>query len=265
MPVDVHDLPTVWTGAWGILPAVQIWGLSLPMYTLLVGLGLVAGAAWYFLSLRGTVRTKGNGLVIFIAAFGGSTLGAKLPMLVAHWAQLAPGGNLAVLLDSGRTVVGGLIGGALGVWVVKKALGITQRLGNHIAPAAALGIGIGRLGCFCAGCCYGQPTGVPGFGVDFGDGVLRHPTQLYEAGWDWLLFAFLLVLNQRVRIPGANFRIFVILYLGMRFFLEFIRVEPRLVLGLTGFQLASGPAVGLAVFSLARLWRQRAGANVQAD
>ncbi len=90
---------------------------------------------------------------------------------------------------SGRTIVGGIIGGVAAVWLVKRRLGIKQRLGNYLVPSLALGIFFGRIGCFLAGCSYGVATRLP-WGVDFGDGVLRNPTQLYEALFVLAIFVY---------------------------------------------------------------------------
>lgn len=113
------------------------------------------------------------------ALFGG-VLGSKLPMIILYWREMLDALPDFRLLISSRSIVGGLAGGAAGVFLVKKWLGISGRRGNLFVPGIAAGVAIGRLGCFLRGCCFGKPTDMR-WGVDFGDGILRHPTQIYEA------------------------------------------------------------------------------------
>ena len=83
------------------------------------------------------------------------------------------------MLLGGKTIVGGLIGGLVGVELVKLAMGIRRSTGDLYAPALAVAIAIGRIGCLLTGVAddtSGTPTSLP-WGMDLGDGVSRHPTQ----------------------------------------------------------------------------------------
>lgn len=155
----------------------------------------------------------------------------------------------ATLWLSGRTIVGGILGGFLAVWAVKRRLGITQRLGNYLVPSLCVGIFLGRIGCFLAGCCYGTATSVP-WAVDFGDGLSRNPTQVYEA----LFVLGMLVYAQSTlekHPPGRLFRIFMIAYFSWRFGIEFLRVNPTWHFGLTAYQATSLGVVFAYVLRLA--------------
>ena len=86
---------------------------------------------------------------------------------------------------SGKTLVGGLIGGLFAVEWTKRLIGVRRRTGDLFAIPLCAGIAIGRIGCFLGGLedgAYGVATVLP-WGVDFGDGVARHPTQVYEILW----------------------------------------------------------------------------------
>ena len=83
---------------------------------------------------------------------------------------------------------------------------------------------MGRLGCFHAGCCYGSVTSVP-WGVDFGDGQLRHPTQLYESFFHLLAAVALYQLYRRQLFRGQHIRLYFLAYFCYRFLTEFIRPE----------------------------------------
>jgi len=83
----------------------------------------------------------------------------------------------------GFSMVGGLAGAIASIEAFKRMTGITGSTGIAFAAPFAATVAVGRLGCFFAGLddyAYGTPTGLP-WGVDFGDGIRRHPVQLYEA------------------------------------------------------------------------------------
>jgi phosphatidylglycerol:prolipoprotein diacylglycerol transferase len=114
-----------------------------------------------------------------------------------------------------------LIGGYLGVEIVKKILKIKRSTGDLFAPGLALGISIGRWGCFFNGCCYGIPTNLP-WGVVF-KGVVSHPTQIYESIFCLILFFYLWSVRKAVNKEGDLFKIFLLWYAFFRFWIEFLR------------------------------------------
>lgn len=240
---DTHFAPA----DWGILPILFSGnGFVVTSYGLFVLLGLAAAVALYYYNVRGK-SVGNNGLVIAMAALVGGIIGAKLPIWVANLPAIVADPSAASLLG-GRTIVGGIIGGALTVYAVKRRMGISQRLGNYLVPSLALGIFLGRMGCFFTGCCYGKSTGLP-WGVDFGDAIARHPTQLYEAAFVLVLGVVAQATKERFA-PGVLFKWFMVLYFGWRFSVEFIRVSEVSALGLTYYQLA---ALGVVLGYGARL------------
>jgi len=116
------------------------------------------------------------------AAVAGAALGSK----VLYWledprATLQNLHNPAYLIG-GKTIVGALIGGVITVEAMKRYIGLRISTGDLYAIPLAIGIVVGRIGCFLTGLrdnTYGTPTTLP-WGVNFGDGIARHPTQLYE-------------------------------------------------------------------------------------
>jgi len=171
-----------------------------------------------------------------LAGIFGGIVGAKIPIWLMHFDLIA---SDPALLLPGRTIVGGIIGGTISVYAAKKILRIRGKKGNMFAPAIALGVAIGRIGCFLTGCCYGKHTTLP-WGVDFGDGP-RHPTQLYEAGFMLIVFFYLLSIRKNAK-PGFLYMMFVNLYFSFRFIEEFIN-EGDLFLGLNIFQYLSLAAI----------------------
>jgi phosphatidylglycerol---prolipoprotein diacylglyceryl transferase len=103
----------------------------------------------------------------------------------------------------GKTIVGALIFGLISVELMKRYIGVRRSTGDLYAIPLALGIAIGRIGCFLTGLSdntYGTPTNLPG-AVNFGDGIPRHPTQLYE-----IIFLLILIpiLYRVVILSGAE-------------------------------------------------------------
>lgn len=224
---------------WGIRPTLfTVGGFGVPSYSVFMLLALLTGILVYILDARRRNTLSDNSFYILISAVTGGAIGSKVPMIVlygreiaAHWPDLG-------ILLSGRSIVGALVGGSIGVYLVKRFLKLQGRRGDPFAPAMAAGIAVGRLGCFLRGCCYGTPTALP-WGFDFGDGIARHPTQLYESLFALGLFAALVALRDRVRTPGMLFRIMMVSYFAFRFAAEFVRVEPPGPLGLSVFQWVS--------------------------
>lgn len=232
--LDEHIAPEYF----GIMPTIDFLGLHLSTYTLVTVLAFVV--AWVCFKLTADrvdkVHSEYRATIIVFALLGG-IIGAKLPILVYNFDLLFQYPANVSLLWSGKTIIGGLVGGFVAVYLVKKYLKINVRMGNDIAPPAALGMAVGRLGCFFGGCCYGVAAPA-GLGVDFGDGVLRYPTQLYEMVFDFGLFLVLLYIKRAKNpAPGALFRYLLNGYLIFRFFLEFIRESDVAVFGFSYYQI----------------------------
>jgi prolipoprotein diacylglyceryltransferase len=199
---------------------------------------------------------------IFVGAAAGALLGSRMLGLLEHPFELLhpPGGWLYYFTN--KTIVGGFLGGLIGVELTKKRLGVTASSGDLMVFPVLLGLGIGRLGCFFSGLedgTFGTATRLP-WGINFGDGVRRHPTNLYEilflAGLALLLYA----LERRQPLPdGRRFQLFLSSYLLFRLLVEFIKPAPALVLGLTAIQWACVAGLGYYVW----LWFGKAAQRQQ--
>ena len=177
-------------------------------------------------------------LAVIAAAVLGAVVGSRLLGLL----EVVPLHNLTwhmLWMAGGKTIVGGLLGGWAAVELVKKLAGIPSRTGDLFAVPLCLGIGIGRIGCFLAGIAddtSGTPTSLP-WGVDFGDGIRRHPTQLYEIAFLLALVMLLRQIGSRPHREGILFRVFMGAYLGWRFLIDFLKPQPT-VHGLNMIQWA---------------------------
>lgn len=175
-----------------------------------------------------------------LAALLGAFIGAKLPFVLERdWSGLSPWIHW---LSDGKTVLGGIFGGYISVEITKAWLGIRHRTGDVFAIPIAVGMSIGRIGCFVGGCCYGTPTQLP-WGVAFASApdrgeFLRHPTQIYESLFHAIAIVGLIELERRECFAGQRLKLYLISYLLFRFFTEYIRPEPILFSGLTAYQVA---------------------------
>jgi phosphatidylglycerol:prolipoprotein diacylglycerol transferase len=184
-------------------------------------------------------------------------LGAKLLFLVTNGAgPIRSPADAVALLRGGFVFYGGLLGGTAGaLWWLRRR-GIPPLVyGDAVAPAIAIALAIGRLGCFFNGCCYG---GAVSWGIVFpalADATPRHPTQLYEAGAAlWLGVALLAAPAPPPARSGRVLGAFAAAYAVLRFGIEFLRDDPRgtAVLGLSPSQWLSLAGLGLGIWLLRR-------------
>jgi prolipoprotein diacylglyceryltransferase len=239
---------------------VHLLGLRLHPHLFFEALGYFAGARIYF-ALRRRDRTTllplETNLWILVGCIFGAWAGSKLlawAEMPEHYWNVARESPLALL--GGKTIVGGLLGGWGGVELAKRRLGVKRSTGDAFVWPLAVGTAIGRLGCFFTGLAdhtYGTPTALP-WGVDFGDGVLRHPTQLYESGFVLLLALGLTWATRRgIRGEGMRFRLYFAGYFAFRFCIEFLKPRETPVLGLSAIQLASLAGVIISLVDLRRV------------
>jgi phosphatidylglycerol---prolipoprotein diacylglyceryl transferase len=191
---------------------------------------------------------------VMVGGLVGALLGAKGLVLVQHIDLLGQDWRSWLLLAlQGKTVVGAMLGGLIGVELTKKWMGLRQSTGDAFVYPLIVGTAIGRIGCFLTGLSdrtYGTATTLP-WGVDFGDGIARHPTQLYEIGFLLGLIAVLRILPQwvapRQLRSGDLFKIYMIAYLGFRLGIDFIKPDFHPLLGLSAVQIAC--LLGLMYYS----------------
>ena len=183
-----------------------------------------------------SARVLDLGIYIIVAAL----VGAKLLLLVVDFDHYRSNpGEVLALARSGGVFYGGLIlAVAVAFWYIARHKMPFWSTCDVFAPGIALGHVTGRLGCFAAGCCYGRPTDVP-WGVIFTNplaaanvgtplGIRLHPTQLYEAGAELLILAFLLATERRGRpFAGRTFWLYMFLYAVSRYVIEIYRGDPR--------------------------------------
>ncbi|RLQ94477.1 prolipoprotein diacylglyceryl transferase [Falsibacillus albus] len=205
----------------------------------------------YFIGFRVYLWTRNKERIPYdtmLAVLVGAIVGAALGSKLLYWLE-DPIKTIHSLTDlpylmEGKTIVGGLLGGLIGVEAAKKMVGWKKSTGDEFVLPLIVGMSIGRVGCFLTGLddhTYGTETKLP-FGVDFGDGVPRHPTQLYEIVFLFLLAAFVIglrKLNKSKPWEGFEFQLFMAGYLLFRLLIDFIKPTPHVYFGLNNIQLAA--------------------------
>lgn len=237
--------------------------LDLPIYTYGVFQALAfALGLWIALRLGEADGLERAHLFHFgVGALLGGLVGARALMVITEWNLYEDKRRLLLSLDllrSGGVYLGGFLGGlAVALFLARRYRLPWWKTADAFAPSAALGLGLGRLGCFSAGCCWGKPTSA-WWGVEFPEvahrfvgtpvGVRLHPTQLYEAAAALALFLFLLWLRKRRVFPGQVILTYMLLYGIARFVIEFWRDDWRGWIG--PLSTSQALALGLILTSL---------------
>ncbi len=219
----------------------QLFGYNINIHLVLEYLAFFLAFRYYVILRRKSndAISSNNRLSIILGAALGALIGSRvvgvLENPVFEWSQQ----NVIQLLNT-KTIMGGLFGGLLGVELAKKYISETQSSGDLFVFPIILGIFIGRVGCFLSGInefTYGKETAFF-TGMDLGDGILRHPTSLYELVFLILLFFGLKRLQNSPNLKNGDlFKWFMILYFGFRFCIEFLKPNVFYVLGLSTIQV----------------------------
>lgn len=191
---------------------------------------------------------------LLVACVLGAALGAKLLGWLETPFVIDPVTGSHQWLAPGKTITGGLLGGWAGIEIAKRNLGITTSTGDAYVWPIIVGLSLGRLGCFFTGLddhTYGVATTLP-WAIDFGDGVLRHPTQLYEIVW--LLLTGLILRWVPATSPGVLFRGFMASYLFFRLLVENIKPTLHIYGGLSAIQIAALIGLGVCLYDLYRIY-----------
>ena len=207
---------------------------------------------------------------LIFAVLVSSLVGVRLLYVVTHLGDFQPWYRAFFLWDGGLTLYGGIVLSTVTVWWLARRRGVPFLvIADIFSPGVILGIGITRIGCFLAGCCYGLPTHAA-CGLRFPAGspasdrygeLAVHPTQLYASAAGFLIFGLLLLWERWYSPRGATFARFLVLYGLARFgedFLRYYEPDQFMALGWTNNQWISLAWVAGGLIMLVVLHR-RAG------
>lgn len=203
------------------------------------GYGFMIAVGVFAALMTGMYRAKKKGLnpdvifnLTFLCVIGGF-LGAKILYFITEFKSLMESKNFIEDLTNGFVVYGGIIGGILTAYFYCRYKKIPFLKYFDLAmPSVAIAQGFGRMGCFMAGCCYGRPTD-SWLGVIFKNspfapnGVSVLPTQLFSSAGDFLIAGMLILIARKKRTDGIVASWYLLLYGVGRFFVEFMRNDPR--------------------------------------
>ncbi len=239
---------------------IHLFGIFLAIGFLAAG--SVAGREF---GRKGWDPNLASSAVVWAAA--GGLLGARLWIVVDAWPEFVRDPLNFLVTGGGFVFYGGLLGGTIAVTLFFRRHAIPWFRGaDAVAPAIVLGQAIGRLGCQAAGDGdWGRETTLPWgmaypyavVGWDKAPGVRVHPTPLYEAAAYFAIFALLWRLRREPSPDGVILALYLMLAGAARFLVEFVRINPRVALGLTEAQLVSLAliAVGGTYLVGRRTWR----------
>lgn len=209
---------------------------KLHTYGVMIAIGFVVGIG---LAARQARREGIPPDVVLDLAFWiliASMVGSRVLFIVVNMDQyIAQPIKLVKFWQGGLVFYGGFLGAvAAAVWYCTKNQISFLRIADVMVPSVAIGHTFGRLGCFSAGCCHGLPTGSDAFGAIFtasGSVVARngllnvplHPTQLYEAAGELVIFSLLLLMRRRKRFHGQLLITYLFLYAILRSVNEMFR------------------------------------------
>ena len=255
----LFEIPKIEFGDWILGP------IPIRLYGLMIGIGFLL-SIW--LASRQAKKEGINpdrimdmGVYLLLAAI----VGSRVLYVLTNLPEFSRNPLDAFAIWKGGLVFyGGLLAAVpVGLWYVKKHNLPMWKTADIVAPYIALGHVFGRLGCFFAGCCYGAPCSGP-VCVTYSDphalaplGVPLYPTQLFEAGGEFVIFALLLFLYYRYKkFDGQIFWLYPIFYSILRFIVEMFRGDiARGVYFGGAISTSQIISIAMLTFSLFMLWR----------
>lgn len=208
----------------------------------------LGGLALSLILWRRMARRDPRLLTIYLAALAGALLGAKAIYFLAEGYLHLGTADMWPQLATGKSILGGLLGGYAAVEGVKRLLGYQGTTGDWFALIVPIGVSLGRIGCLTSGCCQGIECSPSWFTLKDAAGRARWPSVPMELLFNLIAFVLILWLRRTKRLPGQHFHLYLIGYGAFRFFHEFVREEPRVLGPLTGYQVAALAVLALGVF-----------------
>ena len=205
-------------------------------YNLFLLLGIILAIRFWWNRFQSDDRLT----IIFVAAICGAFIGAKILYVISEGFLYSGRPDFIRQLLTGKSVLGGLIGGYVAVECAKKLLGYTNSTGDYFASVVPLSLAIGRLGCLAYGCCLGAECPPDRwYAMIDSQGVPRWPAVPLEILFNLAAAGVFFILRQRKMQVGQHFNIYLISYGAFRFFHEYLRDTPKVFLALSGYQIAA--------------------------
>lgn len=241
---------------------LKIGPVTIFTYGLMIAMGFMVG-----ISLAARQAQKENidpaiisdlGFYVLISAI----VGSRLFFGIVYWRDFVDNPlRILRIWEGGLIFFGGLIATTLTMlyFIRKKGLKLMQTL-DILTPSAAIGQGIGRLGCFAAGCCFGKPTDLA-WAITFTDqrclapiDVALHPTQLLASADLFLIFGFLVLIRHFKKFHGQITACYLVFISIHRFFIEFLRGDDRGTVNMLFTNLSTSQFISIILFIIGVGW-----------
>ncbi len=222
-----------------MFPYIEILGRQIPMYGVCLMAGILIAAIFAYLESKKRGMIPENLIIIAVTAIGLGMVGAKGMYIIVSYSpaelmNIIKGKDFSLLIQGGFVFYGGLIFGILGAVLGCKIA--SAKIGDYenvMVKYIPLAHAFGRMGCFCAGCCYGAPTDEV-WGVVYSNplsnaptGVELLPVQLYESFFNIVVFIILWAIDKRNPENGVMLPMYLGIYAIGRFILEFLRFDKE--------------------------------------
>lgn len=204
------------------------------IYSALLIFGILISAVYWVRVSKDDSRLS----LIYIGGLVAAFIGAKLAFLFAEgWMYLDHPQRIPILL-SGKSIIGALPGGWIGVEIMKKIMGYREITGDRFATILPIPLILGRIGCLHAGCCGGITC-------SFG----KWPSVPVEIGFQIVAIFVLWIMRKKSFLVTQHFHLYLITYGIFRFFHEFLRATPKPFIGLSGYQIIAILTCAAAIFA----------------
>lgn len=201
--------------------------------------------------------------LIYLAALAGAFLGAKVVYFFAEGFLHLGASDMWLQLATGKSIVGGLLGGYAAVELAKRLTRYERVTGDWFALVVPAAVMFGRIGCLVHGCCQGVVCRPAWFTIQDRACLARWPAVPVEIAFNLIALIAILILRQTRRLPGQYFHLYLTAYGLFRFLHEFVREEPKVFIGLSGYQIAAVAVFGLGMGGFIR--RQRTSKSLPAN
>jgi phosphatidylglycerol:prolipoprotein diacylglycerol transferase len=222
---------------------VSIGPFNIYSYGVMLALAFIVGT---LLAQKRSVKSgvdanKILDLILYLLVSG--VVGARALFVIINWDYYKDNfADVIKVWEGGLVFYGGLILAlAAGIYYLKRNRLPILKVADILSPSVAIGVAIGRIGCFLNGCCYGKNPNIP--------------TQLFESGWALIMFFILLAIERYKKFDGFLFWLFLLFYSLGRFVIEGIRDYEFNYILWGGLTISQGISVVLGIIALVFLIR----------
>lgn len=219
--------------------AFEIFGLSIRWYGILLSTGIMVGILLAYFEAKRLGRNPELIIDLALWCIPAAVIGARVYYVVLEW-DFYNGDFMRMIniREGGLAIHGALIAAILTGYIFTRIKKVSfWETADIVAPSIIIGQAIGRWGNFVNGEAHGGPTNLP-WGIIV-DGMKVHPTFLYESLWNLGVFAVLIFYRKKKKVDGELFLLYGILYSIGRFWIEGLRTDSLMFMGLRAAQLLS--------------------------